>query len=103
MTQAEFNSVFLEAINKWRELAPKRTGHLAFNAIKGRWINDTHFKIYVDRNIIINEPNPEGVIAGYYYPSVINRNSRYKTYKWVERTALEIARYIAYRLKGEIR
>ena len=38
MTRSEFNAVFLSAVNKWRELAPKDTGHLAFNAIKGKWI-----------------------------------------------------------------
>ena len=111
MTKAEFNAVFTEAVNKWRELAPKDTGHLALNAIKGQWINDKHFRIYVDRNVLENEPNIKfkngesikGRIAHHYYAKTINDNPKYRTYGWVEKTAMEVARYIARRLGGEIR
>lgn len=103
MTRSEFNAVFLSAVNKWRELAPKDTGHLAFNAIKGKWISETHFKIWVDRKVILEEPNPRGEIATYYYPSTINRVKQFKTYNWVEKTAYQVAQYIARKIGGEIR
>lgn len=103
MTKAEFNVVFTEAVNKWRDLAPKKTGHLSLNAIKGQWINDKHFRIYVDRSVLENEPNITGKIAGHYYAKTINDKPNYKSYGWVEKTAMEVARYIARRLGGEIR
>lgn len=103
MTRAEFNVVFVEAVNKWRELAPKDTHHLSQNAIKGQWINDKHFRIYVDRSVLENEPNIKGKVAGHYYAQTINNNPKYRTYQWVDKTAMEIARYIARRLRGEIR
>jgi hypothetical protein len=108
MTKAEFNSVFLEAINRLRQLAPKRTGHLANNAIKGVWVNETHFKIYIDRNIIENvapvlKDGSRGKPAHHYYPQTINDKPNYKTYGWIEKSAREIAQFIANRMGGEIK
>jgi len=43
-----FDEAFLKAVDKIKEKAPKKTGNLAYNAIKYRWINDHQFEIYVD-------------------------------------------------------
>jgi hypothetical protein len=108
MTKKEFNDVFIEAVNKFRQLAPKRTGHLANNAIKGVWVNDTHFRIYVDRDVIENvapilNNGQRGKPAKHYYPQTINDKANYRTYGWIEKSAREVARYIANRLGGTIK
>lgn len=108
MTKAEFNSVFIEAMNKFKQLAPKRTGHLSMNAIKGVWVNENHFRIYVDRNIIENvapilSDGQRGKPAHHYYPQTINDKPNYRTYGWIERSAREVARFIANRLGGVIK
>lgn len=43
-----FDRAFLKAVDKLRELAPKDTGNLAYNAIKYRWLNANQFEIYID-------------------------------------------------------
>ena len=43
-----FDKVFLSAVDKLREMAPKKTGNLRYNAIKYRWNSPTQFEIYVD-------------------------------------------------------
>lgn len=107
MTKGEFNAVFIEAVNRFRQLAPKKTGHLAFNAIKYRWVTDTHFQIYVDRNVIENiapvlPSGKRGKPAKHYYPQTIDANPKYRTYRWIERTARQIAQYLASRLGGKV-
>lgn len=102
MTKAEFNAVFIQAVNELRRIAPKDTGHLAFNAIKGRWQNDNEFVIYIDSNVLINEPNGKGLIAHYNYQQRINEDPAYRTYKWFDKAVPFIARYIADRIGGRI-
>lgn len=103
MTRDDFVSIFNEAVNKFREEAPKDTGHLAFNAVKGRWVDDTHFKIWIDRDVLVNQPNIKGKIAGYYYAGRLNNDPNYRTYGYVERIARDIAQYIANRIGGVIK
>lgn len=103
MTRDDFVSIFNEAVNKFREEAPKDTGHLAFNAIKGRWINETHFKIWIDRDVLENQPNIRGRVASYYYAGRLNNDPNYRTYGFVERIARDIAQYIANTIGGEIK
>ena len=103
MGREEFNSIFIDAMNRFRELAPKDTGHLAFNAIKGVWVNDRHFKIYIDRDVLVNQPNITGKVANHYYAKTINDKTNYKTYGWVEKTGRQIAEYIANRIGGVIK
>ena len=103
MTREDFVSIFNNAVNLFREKAPKDTGHLAFNAIKGKWISDNHFKIWIDKNVLENQPNIEGKVAGYYYAGRLNNDTRYKTYNFVEKIAREIAQYIANKIGGTIK
>lgn len=48
MDKQYFNRVFLEAVDQLRNVAPKDTGNLAFNAIKYKWVAENKFVIYVD-------------------------------------------------------
>lgn len=43
-----FDKIFLEAVAKVVEFAPKDTGNLAFNSIKYKWVGKSKFVIYVD-------------------------------------------------------
>ena len=45
-----FDKVFLGAVDKIRrdKRTPKKTGNLAYNAIKYKWNSPTQFEIYVD-------------------------------------------------------
>lgn len=102
MTRDDFVALFNSAVNIFREQAPKDTGHLAFNAVKGRWISEDHFKIWIDRDVLVNQPNIKGKVAGYYYAQKINDDPNYKTYGYVEKIARNIARFIANRIGGKI-
>lgn len=103
MTRDDFVAIFNNAVNLFRQQAPKDTGHLAFNAVKGRWINDNHFRIWIDRDVLVNQPNIEGKIAGYYYAGRLNNDSKYRTYGYVERIARNIAQYIANQIGGVVK
>lgn len=103
MTRDDFVAIFNNAVNLFRQQAPKDTGHLAFNAVKGRWINDNHFRIWIDRDVLVNQPNIEGKVAGYYYAKTINDNQNYRTYGYVERIARNIAQYIANQIGGTVK
>lgn len=103
MTRDDFVAIFNNAVNLFRQQAPKDTGHLAFNAVKGRWINNNHFRIWIDRDVLVNQPNIEGKVAGYYYAGRLNNDSKYRTYGYVERIARNIAQYIANQIGGTVK
>lgn len=103
MTRDDFVAIFNNAVNLFRQQAPKDTGHLAFNAVKGRWINDNHFRIWIDRDVLVNQPNIEGKVAGYYYAGRLNNDSKYRTYGFAEKIARNIAQYIANQIGGTVK
>lgn len=103
MYREQFNAIFNEAVNRYRQLVPKDTGHLAFNAVKGQWINDNHFKIWIDKMVLENQPNINGKIANYYYAGRLNNDPNYRTYGFAEKCARDIAKYISIRLGGVIK
>lgn len=53
MSKNEWELLFIEAINALREqtFVPYDTGNLKFNSIKGIWINDSTFRIYIDESV----------------------------------------------------
>ena len=103
MTRDDFVSIFNDAVNRVRQQVPKDTGHLSLNAVKGQWINDNHFRIWIDRDVLENQPNSKGKVAGYYYASRLNNDTRYKTYGYVEKIGRNIAQYIANKIGGTIK
>ena len=95
MDKKYWNNVFIKATNKFRELAPRDTGHLALNAVKGHWVSDNHYRIIIDKNVLINEPNIKGKIANYYYAGRLENDPTYRTYGFAEKNARIMAEYIA--------
>ena len=75
---------------------------MSLNATKGRWISDDHYVIWIDRNVLENQPNGEGKVAGHYYASTINK-SGHKTAGYVEKNARKVAEFIANKLGGTIK
>ena len=103
MTRDDFVTIFNNAVNLFKQQAPKKTGHLSLNAVKGRWINNNHFRIWIDRDVLVNQPNMYEKIAGYYYAKTINDNQNYRTYGYVEKIARNIAQYIANQIGGVVK
>lgn len=98
-----FDSIFRNALAEFKIKTPIDTGHLRRNATKGIWLSNTHYRIYIDRNIIENVANPRGIVAGYYYPQYINDEPRFKTYKWIDKAVNRLVRVIAKESGGKIR
>ena len=48
MNKVVFERAFMSAVSNLRQLAPKDTGNLAYNAIKYKWLDGNTFYIYVD-------------------------------------------------------
>lgn len=95
MTKSDFEIIFIDAINALRRqsFTPIDTGNLAYSAIKGIWISDKVFRIYIDENIApymiyTNEPWEKGN----------NPNLN-----WFEKAAKFITTYLSIRLNGEVR
>lgn len=103
MNENDFNAMCMTAVAKLRELAPKDTGHLAFNAIKGVKQSPTHYKIYIDSNVLINEPNIKGRVANYDYQTRINEDPKYRTYKWFDKAAEVVAETISKQINGVVK
>lgn len=103
MTKAEYDAVFRSVLNDFKRLAPRKTGHLADDSIKGKWIGKDHYKIYIDANVLIREPNKLGEIAGYDYAYVINNEPSFRSYDWFGKNAYAIGMNIARKLGGQVR
>ena len=48
MTKTKFDRLCLKCEDKLKELAPKDTGNLAFNAIRGEYIDENTYVISID-------------------------------------------------------
>lgn len=103
MNKAEYDAVFRSALNEFKRLAPKKTGHLSANAIKGKWVSKDHYKIYVDANVLIKDPNILGNVAGVDYAYIINNKPDYKSYDWFGKNAYAIGLNIAKKLGGQVK
>jgi hypothetical protein len=95
MTKAEFEILFIDAINALRRQAftPKDTGNLAYNAIKGIWIDDKRFRIYVDESIA-----PYMVFTNESWNKGTNPNEN-----WFQKAVKFIATHISSKLNGELK
>ena len=96
MTKSEWSVLFIEAINSLRQqtFVPYDTGNLKFNAIKGIWISENQYRIYVDESV-----------APYVFftqEQWVNRKGQNPNQGWVEKAVDYLAGYIAKRLGGEI-
>lgn len=94
MTRNEWENLFVEAINALRKqvFVPYRTGNLKYNAIKGMWIGEKIFRIYID----------EKVAPYVYFTNEIwkNKSGKNPHQGWVELMVDFIAKYISHKLGG---
>ena len=96
MTRNEWELLFIEATNALRQqlFVPYDTGNLKLNAIKGIWINENQYRIYIDEAVapyvfFTNEP-------------WVNRKGKNPNEGWVEKMVDYVATYIAERTGGNI-
>lgn len=94
MNKSDLESVFIDAMMALRKsgIVPIDTGNLAYNAIKGIWISDSQYKIYIDSSVA---------------PYAVYTVEKWKTGKnpnegWLEKAFRFVANYIAVRLGGQI-
>lgn len=97
MTRNDWELLFIEATNSLREqvFVPYDTGNLKYNAIKGIWISENQYRIYIDESVapyvfFTNEP-------------WINRKGKNPNENWIEKAVDYIATYIAERTGGQIK
>lgn len=94
MGKAEFEALFVEAINSLRQqvFVPYDTGNLKINAIKGMWVNDNLYRIYIDENI-----------APYvYFTQERWEQGNNPNEGWIEKAVDYIAMFISRKLGGSI-
>lgn len=96
MTKNEWELLFIEAINSLRQqtFVPYDTGNLKFNAIKGMWVGENQYRIYIDESVapyvfFTNEP-------------WVSRASGNPNEGWIDKAFYYIANYIAQRTGGTI-
>lgn len=96
MTRSEWELLFIDAINSLRQqtFVPYDTGNLKFNAIKGIWVGENQYRIYIDETVapyvfFTNEP-------------WVERKGTNPNENWVEKMVDYIAQYIAQRTGGKI-
>lgn len=94
MSKGDFENVFLDATMALRKsgIVPIDTGNLAYNAIKGIWISDKQYRIYIDSNVAPYAP----------YTQEKWKSGKNPNEGWLDRAFQFVANYIAKRLGGKI-
>ena len=94
MNKSDLENVFIDAMMALRKsgIVPVDTGNLAYNAIKGMWVNDKTFRIYIDTSVA---PYADFTIMVWSKGKNPNEGWFYKAMKF-------LADYIARRLGGQI-
>ena len=74
MTQREFESLFIQAMNSARKQSwfPKDTGNMAYNSFKAMWLGNNKFRMYFDNQVApyvvyTNEPWKRGKNPNQYW------------------------------------
>lgn len=95
MTKGEWETLFVEAINSLKEqmFVPYDTGNLKFNAIKGFWVDDSTFRIYID----------EKVAPYVYFTNEVWKKGKNPNENWIEKMVNYIGRYISQRVGGDFK
>lgn len=96
MEKVEWENLFQELINKLREqtFVPYDTGNLKLNALKGIWVDDDIFRIYIDESI--------APYVFYTNEKWINRPGKNPNENWVDKAKEFIVEFIKQRLGGEV-
>ena len=82
-----------------KEAAPKRTGNLAYHAIKKERVSDTEIKIYVNVEGVHTKNALDGIAP---YQRYINEKPESKHYHWWERTIDRSIDVLAEKLGGDV-
>jgi hypothetical protein len=95
MTKNEWTKLFKKAINSLREqtFVPYDTGNLKFNAIKGIWVNETTYRIYID----------ESVAPYMKFTNEVWQYGKNPNEKWFDKAVKYVANYIAKHTNGEMK
>lgn len=97
VSHKKFVNACLSAVNTLRELAPKDTGNLAYNAIKVAFKDKDTCVIHVDERIAPYMP-----FTAFPWTSPKWNGKKNPNEGWWERAAEVIARQLAKELKGEL-
>lgn len=94
MTRSEWSKLFKQAMKELRKqkFVPYDTGNLKYNAIRGRWVDNTTYRIYIDESIA-----PYMIYTNEKWNYAKNPNE-----KWFDKAVQFIAEYIAKHTKGSI-
>ena len=94
MERQDWENLFTNAMSALRRsgIVPIDTGNLAFNSIKGIWIGQNRFKIYIDENVA---PYAKYTIEPWEEGQNPNQG-------WFERAVVFVAEYIENELGGTI-
>ena len=98
MSPQEFEQACLLCVRKLRELAPKKTGNLAFNAIQFQFVDENTCEIYVNEEIAPYMPYTNEPWISPYWGGKKNPNEG-----WFDRAADTIASLCAQAVKGDLK
>ena len=95
MTKNEWELLFRDAMQSLRMqvFVPYDTGNLKLNAIKGMWVDEQTFRIYID----------ETVAPYVFFTQEPWQRGRNPNQGWIEKAVDYLAHYISERLGGEIK
>lgn len=108
MTRSQWENIFARAIAELKAKAPKDTGNLAYNSIKGHWISETQYEIYVDMGDAgVDSPKVKGIAPYMPYTNEVWISPRWNGKKnpnegWWNNAVEFIVKYIAKRVKGKV-
>lgn len=102
MKRQEWERLFRDAISELRKqpFVPYDTGNLKFNAIKGEWISNTTFRIWVDEGVASYMKYTNESWNNFQTPLQGKQNPHQN---WWSVACNFVARYIASKLGGSIK
>lgn len=98
MTKAKFNQLCNTCLEKLKSLAPKDTGNLAYNAIRGEYVDENTFTIYINESIAPYMPYTNEPWVAERWKGKTNPNE-----EWFQNAAQVIAELIAELSNGELK
>jgi len=94
-TRLNVERAFHKALAKLKQKSPQDTGNLRYNAIKGEWMDEKTFHIYVDEKLA-----PYMVYTNEPWTSPYWRGKKNPNEHWWNSTIQEILRMISNNLQG---
>lgn len=98
MNTQEFEQACLLCVRKLRELSPKKTGNLAYNAIQFRFVNEDTCEIYVNEDIAPYMPYTNEPWTSPKWGGKKNPNE-----KWFDKAVETVAALMSQTVRGEMK